>query len=61
MKDQVTSADLKKGEVVIQQNTEDSYWQKKYGVSLDDLKKAGNNLRISDRIIKANIENKAFA
>ncbi len=61
MKDQVNAADLKKEEVVIQQNSEDSYWQKKYGVSTDDLKKTGHNLRISDRIIQVNMNNKAFA
>ena len=61
MKDQISTADLKKEEVVIQQNYEDSYWLETYGVSSDELKKSGKNLPISDKIIKANFENKAFA
>ena len=61
MKDQISTADLKKEEVVIQQNYEDSYWLETYGVSSEELKKSGKNLTISDKIIKANFENKAFA
>ena len=61
MKDQIKAEDIKKEEVTIQENYEDNYWLKTYGVSSEDLKKTGKNLKISDKIIKANFGNTAFA
>ncbi|HEY4326067.1 MAG TPA: hypothetical protein VGN20_18905 [Mucilaginibacter sp.] len=61
MSNQIKAADPKKEEVTIQENYEDNYWLKTYGVSSEELKKSGKNLKISDKIIKANFENKAYA
>lgn len=44
----------------IRENYEEDYWSKKYGVSADEIKRSGNNLRIRDRIIKALFKNKVF-
>ncbi len=43
----------------IQDNYNDEYWSKKYGVSADDLKKT-HKVGISAKIIEANIKNKNF-
>jgi len=61
MNDQIKAENIKQEEVTIQETSEDNYWQKTYGVTAEELKKLGKHLKISDKIIKANFEDKAFA
>jgi hypothetical protein len=44
----------------IRDNYEEDYWSKKYGVSADEIKRSGNNLRLQDRIIKALFKKRVF-
>jgi hypothetical protein len=53
--------DLDKDIVTIQQNQQDEYWSKKYGVSHDELKKSRKNIGISAKIIEAAFKKKSLS
>jgi hypothetical protein len=46
---------------LLQENHEDEYWAKKYGVSKEDLKKTSNKLDISSKILEVNFKKKAYS
>jgi len=51
---------LVREEKQLQETHNDEYWAKKYDVSIDELRKAGN-INISTLIIEAGIKHKAFS
>lgn len=61
MNNRIKTEDPRKAVIEIQKNYEDEYWSKKYDVSTEELKEAGNSATLSAKIIKAGFKHKSFA
>jgi|APCry1669192806_1035432.scaffolds.fasta_scaffold140043_1 hypothetical protein len=61
MSNNIKTLNAEREKVQIQENYEDGYWLKKYGVTTEELKNTRVNTGISAKIIEANFKNKAFS
>jgi len=61
MKNNMQNEDRNKEITQIQANSADEYWNKKYGVSTDELKAKGNRMSITDKILEVATKNKTFS
>jgi hypothetical protein len=61
MNNHIEAEEQKKETTLIRENLEDEYWSKKYGVSSEDLKKTGNNIGLSAKIIAATFKKKSYS
>jgi len=61
MKNNMQNEDRNKEIRQIQANSADEYWNKKYGVSTDELKAKGNRMSITDKILEVATKNKTFS
>ena len=61
MKNNEETDDQKKEKILINENYEDEYWSKKYGVSSEELKKTSNGVGLSAKIIAATFKKKSYS
>jgi len=61
MKNHIEAEEQTKELTLLQDNHEDEYWGKKYGVSAEELKTTSNKLDISSKILEVNFKKKAYS
>ena len=61
MKSNMQNENRNKEITQIQANSADEYWNKKYGVSTEELKEKGSRMSITDKILEVATKNKTFS